>query len=124
MYKKTFGLRAQIKFFRAADYYEFLGYLSKGDGTTKIIWEDNDAAGAWAPEGRIHFYVVPPKRLQANVRHTAGRGNVVSRVNCNEFILHIAEHHNFVLDGSQDLSMIRASIPASHLMDFNRGLNL
>jgi hypothetical protein len=60
MIKRLFGRNGQIRFDRDSDFYELLGYLAKSDGSTSIVWEDNDLAGAWGPEGRICFYVDPP----------------------------------------------------------------
>jgi hypothetical protein len=124
MYHNVFGTRDQIRFDTAEDYYEFLGYLAKDDGTTKLVWEHNDEQGAWAEEGRIQFYVMPPAALHARLNHTSGVGKVVSRVNCNAFVEHIAQHHHFIINGSQDIARIRVSIPAGHIADFDRGLAL
>lgn len=124
MYQNTFGTKDQVQFNTAADYYEFLGYLAKEDGTTKIVWEHNDEQGAWAEEGRIQFYLWPPAALRARLNHTAGLGSIVSRVNCNAFVEHIARHHHFISNGSQDIARIRASIPAAHNADFDRGLTI
>jgi len=124
MYRNSFGTKNQIRFDSAADYYEFLGYLAKGDGTTKIVWEHNDEQGAWAEEGRIQFYENPPATLKAKLNHTAGTGNVISRVNCNDFVEHIAQHHHFKSNAAQDQKAVRASIPVTHQSDFDRGLGL
>jgi hypothetical protein len=121
MYKSKFGKNCQVRLDGPDDYYEFLGFLSRDDGTTKLFWEPNDNSGAWAPEGRIHFYVDPPPDLSAHLSHTAGRGDIVSRVNCNEFVEHIMQYHNFRCNDAQDQAAIRATIPADHLEDFDRG---
>jgi hypothetical protein len=87
MYQANFGTKQQISFNSESEYYELLGYLSKSDGSTILVWEDNDLQGAWTKEGRILFFVAQPATLRANLLHTAGNGNINSRVNCNEFIL-------------------------------------
>ena len=114
----------QIRFLIEEDYYEFLGYLAKEDGTTKLVWEHNDEQGAWAGEGRIQFYVTQPAALRAKLNHTRGTGSIVSRVNCNDFIEHILQYHHFTSNGSQDIATIRSSVPAAHITDFDRGLAL
>ena len=124
MYISTFGTRNQVQFDCPADYYEFLGYLAKEDRTTKIVWENNDEQGAWAQEGRIHFYLTQPAALRARLNHTAGVGNIFSRVNCNDFVQHIKRHHRFISNNSQNIAIIRASIPAAHNGDFDRGLKI
>lgn len=124
MYRKLFGTKYQVQFDTAEDYYEFLGYLSKEDGTTKLVWEHNDEQGAWGEEGRIHFNKLQPKALNAKLSHTSGNGSTISRVNCNEFVNHIAEHHFFQPNGTQSKAKIRKTIPEEYLIDFDRGLTL
>lgn len=122
MYKEAFGTKRQIQFDSPEEYYEFLGFLAKDDGSTKITWEPNDESGAWGEEGRIHFYVGHPAALSAQLLHTAGTGPIVSRVNCNEFVENIIGSNGFVHDGSQDPTAIRKTIPQNYLDDFDRGL--
>lgn len=124
MYQQVFGTKQQIEFASEADYYEFLGYLAKNDTGTKLVWEPNDESGAWEQEGRILFYQAPPTLLQAELSHTAGVGNVESRVNCNEFVENILNNHNFVLGTDQNQDAIRSTIPDEFQPDFDRGLNL
>lgn len=124
MYRSVFGTVQQVRFNAPEDYYEFLGFLSRNDDTTRIVWEDNDEQGAWGPEGRIHFFVDQPADLRAVLSHTAGRGNVVSRVNCNEFVEHIITHHAFVSEATQDTAAVRATVPQGNLGDFDRGANM
>lgn len=124
MYKPTFGTKGQITFNSASEYYELLGYLAKGDGSTIIVWEDNDLAGAWEKEGRILFFVPQPANLRANLSHTAGVNNILSRINCNEFIVNIRNNHGFVLGETQNLAAVRATIPGQFIQDFNAGLLL
>lgn len=122
MYKPKFGRKGQITFNSEADYYEFLGYLSKNDDTTRIVWEENNEQGAWAEEGRIQFYTPQPKQLGVTLMHTAGNSTIVSRVNCNEFIENIKANHNFVLSGKQNVVAIKATVPAKYLKHFENGL--
>lgn len=124
MYQPKFGTKNQISFNSESEYYEFLGYLSKSDGTTLLVWEDNDEQGAWAKEGRILFFCDQPAALCANLLHTAGVGNIVTRVNCNEFIENIRANNNFVLGETQNISNIRATVPIQYVNDFDGGLHL
>jgi len=124
MYQTNFGTKQQISFNSETEYYELLGYLSKSDGTTILVWEHNDEQGAWAKEGRILFFIAQPAALRASLLHTAGVGNIVSRVNCNEFILNIIEDHSFVLGEAQDIPNIRATVPNQYQADFDAGLQL
>src|SRR5690606_16580675 len=124
MYQITFGTKNQISFNSESEYYELLGFLAKSDGTTILVWEDNDLAGAWAKEGRILFFVSQPAALRASLSHTAGLGNIVSRVNCNEFISNIRNDHAFFLGETQNIPSIQATVPPAFLNDFQTGLQL
>ena len=120
--KRRYGTQGQISFNSDTEYYQALGYLAKSDGTTSLTWENNEQQGAWGSEGRIHFYIDNPK-ITGYFRHTKGRGNVVSRVNCNEFLLNLHKNHNFVSGNKQDIDAIRATIPDEYIDDFNYGLS-
>lgn len=124
MYQANFGTKQQISFNSEEEYYELLGYLSKSDGSTILVWEDNDLQGAWTKEGRILFFEEQPATLRANLSHTAGVGKIVSRVNCNEFILNIRENHGFVLGETQNIPDIKATVPKQYIADFNAGLQI
>lgn len=123
MYKQNFGTQNQIQFANESEYYELLGYLAKSDNSTALTWEHNEDQGAWGSEGRIKFFIANPP-ISATLIHTAGVGNIVSRVNCNEFVENIATHNNFVMGHNQDLNLIRNTIPNQYLVDFDRGNNL
>lgn len=124
MYINAFGKHHQVFFNNEADYYEFLGYLAKNDGATRVVWEKNDQQGAWTAEGGIQFYTKPPAALRVNLNHTSGVGNIFSRVNCNDFVEHIVKHHYFISNGVQDILRIRGSIPMAQILNFDRGLAL
>jgi hypothetical protein len=121
MFKSSFGSKNQVSFNSESEYYEFLGYLSKNDGTTKIVWENNDEQGAWAQEGRIHFYETKPEKLRVVLQQTAGIGNINFRVNCNTFVENILHNHNFTINGSQNIDLIMKTIPSEYLEDFENG---
>lgn len=124
MYKATFGQDHQISFKTESEFYEFLGFLTKNDGTTKLVWEPNDQSGAWGKEGRIHFFSTQPVGLRVKLSLTAGVGSVNSRVNCNEFIENIRDNHGFVLGETQDIARVRNTVPSEHINDFNNGRQL
>lgn len=124
MYQQTFGNKAQISFNSEAEFYEFLGYLTKNDGTTILVWEPNDQSGAWAQEGRILFFTKPPQNLRVTLMHTAGVGKIKTRVNCNEFLENIRRDHSFSLGEVQDENIIRSTVPQQYKGDFDNGRNL
>lgn len=124
MYKNSFGRINQIHFASENEYYEFLGYLAKSDGSTSIVWEHNEEQGAWGSEGRIQIHInnFP---FTETCKLTAGRGrSIINRVNCNEFVMNIVDDHNFIMGNDQNIDNIRNTVPTDYLLDFNRGLNL
>ncbi len=122
MYQQSFGSHGQIQFADEHEYYKFLGYLAKSDGSTSLVWEHNEAQGAWASEGRIQILSPIPYPFQ--LQETAGVGNILSRVNCNEFIENICINHKFMTGKYQDIVNIRTTIPEEYMMDFEEGLAL
>lgn len=122
MYKQSFGSRGQIQFADEHEYYKFLGYLAKSDGTTSLVWEHNEDQGAWASEGRIQILSPIPYPFQ--LQETAGVGNILSRVNCNDFIENLRSNHNFVIGKIQNIPNVRSTIPTEYIADFDEGLNL
>lgn len=123
MYKASFGKKNQVSFNNEHEYYEFLGFLAKSDSKVSIVWERNEEQGAWGSEGRLQFYTNATP-FAANVVSTAGTGNIVFRVNCNEFVQHIKDNHAFILGKVQSEVNIRLTIPSEYLSDFERGLRL
>ncbi len=122
MYQQSFGSHGQIQFADEHEYYKFLGYLAKSDGSTSLVWEHNEAQGAWASEGRIQILSPIPYPFQ--LQETAGVGNILSRVNCNEFIENLRSNHNFVIGKTQNIPNVRSTIPTEYIADFDEGLNL
>ncbi|WP_242133384.1 hypothetical protein [Aestuariivivens marinum] len=123
MYQQNFGTQNQVQFRNEHEYYQLLGYLAKSDGTSSLVWENNEDQGAWGSEGRIQFFVQNPP-LNCTLTHTAGNGNIVTRVNCNEFVQNLQRDHGFVMGRNQNLANIQATIPAQFQADFNAGLAL
>ncbi len=125
MYQANFGTNnpSQIRFNNESEFYQTLGYLAKSDETTSIHWENNENQGAWGSEGRIHFYTNIPT-IPGYFKPTAGKGNVINRTNCNEFIENIVTNNNFIMGGTQNIGNIRSTIPANFINDFNIGLTL
>jgi hypothetical protein len=127
MAQLIYGTNQQIRFSTDAEFYETLGFLAKNDGTTDLHWEHNEASGAWGSEGRIHCYQnIANFPIALSRAFTAGTGNVLHRINCNEFVACILRIHNFTDGRGQvlDVARILTTIPANHLVDFNRGLGL
>ena len=58
MYKQSFGKNQQIQFANEHEYYKFLGFLAKSDGSTSLVLEHNEEQGAWGSENRIQIYQI------------------------------------------------------------------
>ncbi len=117
---RTFGTQNQMQFADDYEFFQFLGYLAKSDGSTSLVWEHNEEQGAWASEGRIQLFKQLPRPW--NVRVTAGVGNIYGRINCNQFIEYIRHQFGFVEGGTQDIASIISHIPEEYLESFNEGM--
>lgn len=97
MYKQNFGHNSQIQFANEHEFYKFLGYLAKSDGSTSLVWEHNENQGAWGSEGRIQIHTNNMPQLW-QISLTAGNGgNVINRINCNEFVENICTQHGLYM---------------------------
>lgn len=119
---RTFGKQNQMRFADDHEFFQFLGYLAKSDGSSSLVWEHNENQGAWGSEGRIHLY--SPLPVAWNVRMTAGNTGIYRRINCNDFIECICNSFGFVHGNTQNIDAIRITIPAGYLSDFDNGLSL
>lgn len=126
MYKQHFGKGKRMRFYSENEYYETLGFLSKTDSSTLIVWERNQDQGAWGPEGRIlcfhslNKFTPPLKR-----KFTKGLGKKIKhRINCTEFVANLINNHEFVLNEKQDIVKIKHTIPESFHADFDKGYYL
>ncbi len=119
----TYGENQQVNFNSIEEYYEVLGFFANS-GSISLHWEDNDEQGAWGKEGRIHFY--DELTIFPNVfKMTRGTGNIVSRVNCNEYVDKLFQIHNFRSGRViQYITEIRATVNPAYIDNFNRGLNM
>ncbi len=126
MYKSSFGTKKQMRFADEHEFYRFLGYLSKSDGSTALTWEHNEEQGAWGSEGRIYIFSETfPRRGLGELSLTAGTGtNIAYRINCNEFIQIIRADYGFVYGKTQDAAAIRERIPEEYRHDFDLGLGM
>lgn len=123
MFKKSFGTRGQLTFSDEHEFYRFLGYLARSKGETSLVFEHNEQQGAWGPEGRIQIHSSDfPTKWPAFPTTAGNGGNVLSRINCNEFIKEIVANHAFVKSEKQNIASIRATIPSAYVDDFNDGL--
>lgn len=122
MYQQSFGSEKQMQFASPHEFYKLLGYLAKSDGSTSLVWEHNENQGAWASEGRIQIHIAHMPVI-GTCRLTAGNGgNVLYRINCNEFVENICTNHGFTCGSTQDVGAIRATIPVQYIADFDAGL--
>lgn len=124
MYKQRFGTNGQIQFDNENQYYQLLGYLAKSNGSTSIVWEHNEDQGAWGSEGRIQIHTHNMPQIGHYTLTAGNGGNVISRINCNEFVDNLRANHNFRYGKTQDVDAIRTTIPETFLIDFESGLSM
>ena len=120
--------------------YGFLCNLQKH--ALAFQWEYNANSGAWGNEGRIHFLGVggndySPKPQVINNKLTAGYGNIVHRVNCNEYIKELVLNYGFSVNPQKPGNKVSRSpqgllppanpqiyVPNAYLNDFMNGFNM
>lgn len=124
MYKPSFGKNGQMKFRNQHEFYTFLGYLAKSDSSTSLTWEHNEEQGAWGSEGRIQIHTNNMPEIGILTLTAGNGGNVVNRINCNEFVEEICTNHNFKCGDTQDADKIRETVPEQCKPDFDRGLKM
>lgn len=121
MYKQSFGSKGQIQFANEHEFYTLLGYLAKSNGSTSLVWEHNENQGAWGSEGRIQVHINNMPNI-GQLTFTAGNGgDVVTRINCNEFVENICTQHGFTYGKIQNIPLIRGMVPTAYVADFDRG---
>lgn len=145
MARLQYGTRhPYLTFSSDAEFFETLGFLcnTRKHGLS-FKWEFNANSGAWGNEGRIHFLRIGfsdynPKPIALQNRLTAGRGgNIVYRLNCNDFIKELVQFYGFIVNPHQPGNAITRSpqglippsnpltyVPSQYITDFNRGFNM
>lgn len=125
MVQLVFGTKNQISFSTESDFFETLGFLAKSDGTTSLVLEPNQNSGAWGEEWRIRCYKNIPNFPNAlSSAFTKGVGNILHRINCNEYVEYIVSNYGFVEGERQGLTTIKSHIPTQYLSDFSRGFSM
>jgi len=104
--RNIFVNKGQIRIDANADYLEFLGFLTKDDGTTKLVWECNGEQRAWAQESTLQVYVGQPAGLRAKLNYTSDTASITLRVNCNASVKHIAQYHHAISNDPQNKEKI------------------
>lgn len=122
--KLNYGIYDQIVFKDEDEFYFTLGFLAKSDKTTRFVFERNSQQGARTDEYRIHclknLATFPNALFNA---FTSGRGSVLHRINCNEYIDLLISSFGFEIIEVQNAVLIRSKVPTKYLTSFNKGLN-
>lgn len=107
-----------------SEFYKFLGYVANHPNDINIVWENNEQQGAWGSEGRIQFFSNNiHTHFPSGFGFSAGVGNVVYRLNCNDLINYMVTI-GFVFGRNQDVGSIRTNIPTQYQGDFDIGCQL
>ena len=120
MAKLRYGQQGQVSFRDLEEYYYALGFLANSNNA-ELRWENNEDAGAWGSEGRIHC-LVPEEKFPQCFRFTAGRGVVYARINCNEYVGTLVTEHNFNYNSQrQNVEKILETVPDKYRQAFKNG---
>ena len=123
MAKLRFGQQGQVSFRDQEEYYYALGFLANSRNA-ELRWENNEDAGAWGSEGRIHC-LVPEDRFPQCFRFTAGRGVIYARINCNDYVGTLITEHNFGYNGnSHNIEKILETVPVRYRDAFKEGYGI
>jgi len=120
-----YGHRNKMIFSTPNELYYSVGFLASSKRTS-LHHEHNEDQGAWGSESRIHCHsdlASFPKPLFD--KFTKGNSaSVLKRINCNPFLALLIDVHSFTWGGSQNIPVVRATIPPTFLADFNAGLSV
>ena len=134
MAQLNWGTGIGLHFKDAAEYYEVLGYLSKNPSLVDVYTHKNDRSGAWAGQGKLETKV-SKIRLPDGLRRSF---NVSGdhRLSVSDYVGNLINNHSFIkfYDPTGNLytfyrmpssvADVRATVPGTHLADFDRGFNL
>ncbi|AXY01780.1 hypothetical protein D1115_12190 [Vibrio alfacsensis] len=123
----TFGARRPyLEFDDNKHFFRALGFLVRSQeiGACRFVLENNQNQGAWGHECRIQIF----SRLEEfqelfRGRVSAGVGNCLGRINCNQYLEYLAGNHNFNFQIEINNRLIRSSVPLAHLEDYDLGYN-
>ncbi len=125
--KLSFGSRSPYLVFSNEQHFFYaLGFLVRASETKAcdLVWEDNQDQGAWGHECRIRVYdrLAEFKNLYTG-RVSAGVGNILGRINCNQYIEYLTQHHKFRLQSVPDYHSVKNTVPVDFRQDFDDGYN-
>ena len=88
----------------------------------RLVWENNQDQGAWGHECRIQILdrLADFQNLYSG-RVSAGVGNILGRINCNQYLEYLTKHHNFSFESDPDYHSVRATVPTAYQKDFDDG---
>lgn len=114
--KLCWGKKPQLVFENFNEYYRALGHLTNEEAYS-ISYEYNKKNGSYSDACRIHILSKArniPKAFE-NKRTTAGR------INCNEYVNNLIEHHCFSQSGNvylRNFDDVFSTIPKEYISDF------
>lgn len=127
MTQLIFGKTNKLIFQDEDHFFKALGFLvaSSESNVAKFALEHNEDQGAWGHECRIRIYsrLDEFKALFAN-KVTAGVGNCIGRINCNDYLAYLESDFCFNYTGTIVKADVESSIPPQHRNSFNDGYNL
>lgn len=108
-----------LKFNNEKEYYNALGAFCNSRAFS-ISYEPNKATGSYADAYRIRK-LATTKELIEPIEKAIRNGN---RINCNKYVKHILDKHNFVQNGKRihgTLENVIKTVPSKYASDFIKG---
>lgn len=123
----SFGSRSPyLVFSDERHFYIALGFLVRSIEirACRLVWENNQHQGAWGHECRIQIFdCLSEFNTLYTDRVSAGVGNILGRINCNQYLEYLTQHHSFSFQSEPDYRSVKATVPIVHQQDFDDGYN-
>ena len=117
----VWGKAQQLCFYDDREYYQVLGSLCR-PGAYTITFETNSETESWGDAFRIKCLMPDSKTPDAFLYSM----KTARRVNCNDYVQHLYEYHDFDFDVANkvligDYSKVKRTVSPDHYKDFDDG---
>ncbi|MCD7806975.1 MAG: HNH endonuclease [Lachnospiraceae bacterium] len=121
-----------LTFVNEKEYFETLGFLCKEECCVRVYVENNDKAGAWAPQGRMQLRSEDASLLPRALKE-AFLSSADNRISETGYIKNLKEKHFFTREEDptgngytkylfkKSLTEVQNTVPAEYMEDFTRG---
>lgn len=127
MTQLIFGKRNKLKFQDESHFFKALGFLvaSSENNAAKFVLEHNEDQGAWGHECRVYIFSRLDEFEALFIgKVTAGVGNCVGRINCNDYLAYLESDYSFNYRGTIVKADVENSVPSQYRKSFDDGYYL